>query len=129
MNNIVDSSGWLEYFSGGPFANRYKKPLSELEKLIVPEICIYEVFKVVLREKDESAALQAFALMQQGRIITLNSQISFRAAKISLEHQLPMAASIVFSTGLLFDAVIWTQDKNLKTLPKVKFFGEPSQST
>ena len=46
--NIVDSSGWLEYFSGGLNANNYEQPLSDIDKLIVPAItvrphCLIEV--------------------------------------------------------------------------------------
>ena len=120
--NIVDSSGWLEYFSGGPNADSYEKPLSELETLIVPTICIYEVFKVILREKDEDSALQAIALMLQGKIIELNTEISLNAAKVSIEYKIPMADSIILSTGLLYDSTIWTQDKDFKKLPNVRYF-------
>ena len=122
MMNIVDSSGWLEYFSGGPNADKYEKPLSELDKLIVPTVCIYEVFKVVLREKDENSALQAIALMQQSKVVDLNTEISMHAAKISLEYKIPMADSIILSTGLLYESIIWTQDKDFKNLPNVKYF-------
>ena len=120
--NIVDSSGWLEYFSNGPNADNYEKPLSELDSLIVPTITIYEVFKVVMREKDESAALQAIALMQQGQVIDLNLEISLNAAKLSLEHKMPMADSIILSTSIVYNAVIWTQDVDFQGLPNVRYF-------
>ena len=120
--NIIDSSGWLEYFSEGPNADKYEKPLSELENLIVPTICIYEVFKVVLREKDENSALQAIALMQQGKVVDLNTEISMHATKLSLDYKIPMADSIILSTGLLYESTIWTQDKDFKNLPDVKYF-------
>ena len=64
--NLVDSSGWLEYFSDGQNADSFAKPLQDLNNLIVTTICIYEVFKVVLREQGENDALQAIALMEQG---------------------------------------------------------------
>ena len=59
--NIIDSSGWLEYFSDGPNAKHYLPPLNDLSSLIVPVITIYEVFKVVLRGCSENEALQAVA--------------------------------------------------------------------
>ncbi len=120
--NIIDSSAWLEYLSDGPKADNYEKPLSELDTLIVPTITIYEVFKVVMREKDENTALQAIALMQQGQVVDLNSEIALNAAKLSIEHKIPMADSIILSTGILYDSVIWTQDIDFKGLPNVKYF-------
>lgn len=67
--NVVDSSGWLELFADGPNAEFFAPPLSEPALLIVPAISIYEVFKRVLQQRDESAALEAVALMEQGRVV------------------------------------------------------------
>jgi predicted nucleic acid-binding protein len=74
--NIIDSSGWLEYFADGPNASLFSRPLQKAAELIVPTITIYEVFKAVLRQRDESAALQAVALMQQGSVVDLTAGIS-----------------------------------------------------
>lgn len=82
--NIVDSSGWLEYFADGPNADCFAKPLGNVLELLVPTIILYEVFKVVCRQRGEDSALQATALMQQGRIIELSSSIALLAAKLSL---------------------------------------------
>jgi hypothetical protein len=43
--NIVDSSGWLEYFSGGSNAEYFLSPLEDPSSLIVPTITIYEFLK------------------------------------------------------------------------------------
>ena len=97
--NIVDSSGWLEYFSEGPNAEFFSSPLKDPTHLIVPVITIYEVFKVVLREAGENEALQAIAAMQKGQIKDLTLSIAMNAAKISLQHSLPMADSIILATA------------------------------
>jgi predicted nucleic acid-binding protein len=120
--NLVDSSGWLEYFVDGPNASSFQKPLQDLDNLIVPTICLYEVFKVVLRERGEDDALQIFALMKQGRIIDLTSEIAILAAKISLLHKVPMADSIVFATAQAYNATLWTQDEDFKSIKGVKYF-------
>lgn len=120
--NLVDSSGWLEYFVDGPNASSFQKPLQDLDNLIVPTICLYEVFKVVLRERGEDDALQIFALMKQGRIIDLTSEIAIRAAKISLLHKVPMADSIVLATAQAYNATLWTQDEDFKSIKGVKYF-------
>jgi len=120
--NIVDSSGWLEYFSGGSNSEKFAPPLQDPLSLIVPVITIYEVFKVVLREFGENEALQAVAAMQQGTIIDLTVSVAINASKLSLEYSLPMADSIILSTAQAYECLIWTQDSDFENLPGVKFF-------
>jgi toxin FitB len=119
--NLVDSSGWLEYFSDGPNASSFETALTNPENLIVPTLCLYEVFKVVLRQRGETDALQAAALMSQGNIIELTSEVALQAARISLDYKLPMADSIILATGQACDATIWTQDEDFKDIKGVKF--------
>ena len=120
--NIVDSSAWLEFFSDGPNADQFAQPLSDRDNLLVPSIIIYEVFKVVLRERGENDALQSAALLRQGDIIELTEDISLRAARLSILHKLPMADSIILATARAHDAVIWTQDVHFQGIAKVRFF-------
>jgi predicted nucleic acid-binding protein len=122
--NIVDSSGWLEFFSDGPNAKHFTEPLSDRSSLLVPSIIMYEVFKVVLRECGENDALQTSALLRQGEIVELSEDISLRAARLSIMHKLPMADSIILATARANDAVIWTQDEHFKGLDKVRFFSK-----
>jgi predicted nucleic acid-binding protein len=122
--NLVDSSGWLEYFTDGKNSEIFSKPLNNKEELIVPSITLYEVFKVVLREKDENTALQVTATMQQCKVIELTSEIAIHAAKISHDKKLPMADSIILATGILYNAVIWTQDSDFKNITGVKYFSK-----
>ncbi len=120
--NIIDSSGWLEYFSDGPNAIHYLPPLNDTSTLIVPVITIYEVFKVVLRESAENEALQAVAAMQKGKIIDLNANIAMNASMLSLQHNLPMADSIILATARAYDCVIWTQDSDFQHFEGVNYF-------
>ena len=120
--NIVDSSGWLEFFSDGPGAGHFTVPLSDRDNLLVPSIIIYEVFKVILRERGENDALQASALLRQGVIADLSEDISLRATRLSILHKLPMADSVILATAYANDAVIWTQDEHFNGLEKVRFF-------
>jgi len=120
--NVVDSSGWLEFFVDGPNAAKFAEPLKKADKLLVPSISIYEVFKVVLRECGEHQALQAAAVMQKGKVIDLNPRVAMTAATLSIAHSLPMADSIILATARINDAVIWTQDVDFKGLDSVKYF-------
>jgi len=120
--NIVDSSGWLEYFSGSPNSKHFAVPLGDPSTLIVPVISIYEVFKVVLRESGENKALQAVAAMQEGSVIDLTTNIAMNASKLSLQYNLPMADSIILSTAQTHNCIIWTQDSDFEKIPGVRFF-------
>lgn len=120
--NLVDSSAWLEYFADGPRAAAFEKPLQETDNLIVPTICLYEVFKVVLRERGENESLQAIALMKQGKVVVLTEEIAIKAAKISVDLKLPMEDSIILATAKIHEATIWTLDSDFKNIKGVKFF-------
>jgi toxin FitB len=120
--NIVDSSGWLAYFADEPNAQHFLTPLSDSDSLVVPAITIYEVFKVVLRESGENEALQAVVAMQKGKVVDLNTQLAIAASRLSIEHHLPMADSIILATAQEFKAVIWTQDSDFKNINKLKYF-------
>lgn len=119
--NVVDSSGWLEYFGDGPNAGFFAGPLAKAEELIVPAISVFEVFKRVLQQRDEASALQAAALMQQGRAVALDPALAMAAAKLSFELKLPMADSIILATARQFNAVLWTQDADFENLPGVRY--------
>ena len=119
--NIVDSSGWLEYFASGPNAEFFSEPIEEPSELLVPTISLYEVFKRVLQQRDESKALRAIAFMQSGEIIDLTSTIALHAAKISTELKIPMADSVMLATARESDAVLWTQDSDFEDLKDVRY--------
>lgn len=120
--NMVDSSGWLEYFAGGPNAADFSPPLQDPSSLIVPTISIFEVFKVILREAHENEALQAVAAMQKGNVVELTSSIAMNASKISLRYTLPMADSIILSTARAYNCLLWTQDSDFIDIPGVRYY-------
>ena len=122
--NVVDSSGWLEYFADGPNADFFAPAIENLSELIVPTISIYEVFKRVLQQRDESDALQAVAAMQQGRVVDLDAAIALRAAKVSAMYGLPMADSIMLTTAQMHDAKLWTQDADFEGLEGAQYVGK-----
>ena len=122
--NIVDSSGWLEYFADGPNAPDFAEGLEGSDDLLVPTLSIYEVFKVVLRQRGESEALRAVALMQEGKLIDLTSTIALHAAKLSLELKIPMADSVMLATAREYDAVLWTQDSDFEGTEGVRFIAK-----
>lgn len=119
--NVVDSSGWLEYFANDENADFFAEALADAPALIVPTISIFEVFKRVLAQRDEASALQAAALMQAGKVVPLDDSLAMTAAKISHELKLPMADSIMLATARQFDAVLWTQDADFVGLDGIRY--------
>ena len=119
--NVVDSSGWLEYFADGPNAAFFAPPIEDPAELLVPSVSLYEVFKRVLQQRDETEALKAVALMQQGRIVDLSVALSLSAARISITESLPMADSIILATARMYNAVLWTQDSDFSSIAGVKY--------
>ena len=125
--NVVDSSAWLSYFAGDKNALAFAAAIENLDELLVPSITITEVFKNVLRQRDEESALIAIAHMQQGRVIPLDSELAIDAGHYGVLHKLPLADSIIFATAQKYNATLWTQDTAFKGLPNVKYF--PAKST
>lgn len=119
--NVVDSSGWLEYFADAPNAEFFSAAIENTEELIVPVISLFEVFKRVLQQRGEDSALQASAAMQQGRVVELGAALALEAARLSAALKLPMADSIILSTTRAFSATLWTQDADFHDLADVKY--------
>jgi predicted nucleic acid-binding protein len=119
--NVVDSSGWLEYFADGTNAGFFAAAIEKTRELVVPSITLYEVFKRVHQQRGEEAALQAIAVMLQGRVVDLDSALALGAAKTSLEMKLPMADSIVLTTAKAYNATLWTQDADFKDIKGVRY--------
>jgi predicted nucleic acid-binding protein len=119
--NVVDSSGWLEYFAEGPNASFFAPAIEKTQDLIVPSVSLYEVFKRVLQQRGMNDALQTVALMQQGRVVDLDGAIALAAASLSVELSLPMADSMMLASARAYQATLWTQDADFASIEGVKF--------
>ncbi len=116
--NVVDSSGWLEYFADSERAPLFAPAIENKENLVVPVVCIYEVFKKVFRERGEDDALQIASMMQVGRVVDLEVLLALETAR----HPLPFADSVIYAAAMRHQATLWTQDEHFKYLPSVRFF-------
>ncbi len=123
-NNVVDSSGWLEYFADSKNAHFFAKAIEHTKKLIVPSISISEVFKHVMRLTSEKEAFECVECMLQGNVIDLDIEISLNAAKLGVTNQLPFADSVIYATALAHNAILWTQDADFKGLPSVEYISK-----
>ena len=119
--NVVDSSGWLEYFANGSNADFFSEPIEKTSELLVPTISLYEVFKRVLQQRGEGEALRAVAFMQTGEVIDLTSTIALHAAKLSADLKIPMEDRVMLATSRNFEAILWTQDLDFENIDGVQY--------
>jgi predicted nucleic acid-binding protein len=119
--NVVDSSGWLEYFSGSERAGFFAAAIEDTENLLVPVLCIYEVFKKILLTHGQAEAEFRMADLFKGKVIDLNASIAMSAALLSVKHKLPMADSVILAVAREHLATLWTQNEHFKGLDDVKY--------
>jgi len=119
--NVVDSSGWLEYFADGENADFFTSAIEKTDELIVPAISLFEVFKKMRLQRGEQFAMEAATAMMQGRVIPLDATLALTAAKLSGDLKLPMADSIILATARAFNATLWTQDADFENVEGVKY--------
>ena len=119
--NVVDSSGWLEFFADGTNVNVFRVPIRNTSELIVPAISIYEVYKRLLQQTDKDNALRAASLMKMGKVVELNASLAIDAAEISYDLKIPMADSIILATARQYNATLWTQDSDFQGIEGVRY--------
>ena len=133
--NVVDSSGWLEYFADGRNADFFAPAITDEPRLVVPTICMFEVFKRLSLQRGKEQALRAMGMLYRGQLAPLSDEIALQAALLSLEHKLPLADSVILATARLHQATLWTQDastkrpwargEHFKDLPGVEYIEKP----
>ena len=119
--NLVDSSGWLEYFAEGRNAGFFAPAIENTKLLVVSVVNCFEVFKRIAAQRDENSAMQAVVAMQEGTVVDLSLDLAITAAKLALDMKLPMADSIILATARLHRATVWTQDSDFAKLAGVKY--------
>ena len=119
--NVVDSSGWLEFFDQGANGAFFEPAIVDLSQLLVPTVVLLEVHRRLLRESDEERVLDAMVAMRQGRAVSLDEDLAAEAAVLGVRHRLPLADSIVYAVGRRFGATVWTQDSDFEGLEGVEY--------
>jgi predicted nucleic acid-binding protein len=119
--NVVDSSGWIEYLSGGSNAAFFRKPIESIEPLVVPSLSLFEVYRHMLRHVGREEALNVVAAMRSGTVVDLDDRLALEAAELSVETKLALADSIILATARAHDAELWTQDSDFEGLAGVRY--------
>lgn len=121
---ILDSSAWLEYFAGTENGDIFAEYAEDFDNLIVPVICLYEVYKRILIQRDELSAQIATDFMKNGKVVDINSEVSITAAQLSFKLKLPLADSLIYATGKIYKSKIVTQDVDFKELENIDYYGK-----
>ncbi len=124
--NVVDSSAWLEWFTDGADADSFAAVIEDTDFLVVPSVCILEVFRFIRRERGEDAALEAVSLMQRGSVVDLDATLAMDSAEIGLTEGLAMADAIIYATTRLVEGTLWTQDAHFRDKAHVRYFARKS---
>ena len=119
--NVIDSSGWLEYFTDGANADAFKPLMKDEASLIIPTVCLYEVFKITLARAGEDEAVRVAGLMSFGQIVDFDREVALVAVPISAQYKLAMADSVIYAIAQMHNATLWTQDAHFKNLPGVQY--------
>jgi predicted nucleic acid-binding protein len=119
VNVLIDSFGWIEYFSDGSLADKFGKYIEKAnrDEYFTPAIVIYEVYKQIKKGLSEEKALEVYAYISAyTKVVPVDEKIALEAAELSLEHNLHMADSFIAATAKVFDAKIITGDLHFKSL-------------
>ena len=123
--NVVDSSGWIEFFLAGPNGPIFKPVIEQRNQLLVPVIALYEVHKILSRKMPADVVASCLNVMRLGRVLELTDRRAIAAADVALRHRLALADAVMYAMALEHKATFWTQDVDYLGLPSVNFFPKP----
>ena len=126
--NMVDSSGWIEFFQAGTNGLVFKPVIELRDQLLVPTIALFEVHKVLSRSLPSDLVDRCLAVMRLGRVLDLTDQRAIAASKVSREHRLALADAAMYSMAQEHRASFWTQDIDYQDLPDVRYFSKPARA-
>lgn len=118
---VVDSSGWVEFFTDGPLADRYALKLRNIASVVMPVIVLYEVYKRLKRDVSEDEAVVAVAAMQRAQLVPVTGELALTAADLSLEYGLAMADALILATARMYRAELVTSDRDFRDVPGVTY--------
>ena len=120
--NLVDSSGWIEFFHAGGNGPVFKPVIEDRNALLVPTIALFEVHKVLNRRLPYELVERCLNVMRLGRVLDFTDARAIAASQIAARHQLAMADAAMYSMAQEFGATFWTQDADYQGLVGVNYF-------
>ena len=123
--NVVDSSGWIEYFIDSPAAENFAAAIEQTAQLIVPALAFYEVHRFMSRNATPLLRETCLGVMRRGTTIDLTAARAIAASEAAQQHGLAMADAVMYSIAREFKATFWTQDVDYEGLPDVRYSAKP----
>ena len=122
MNILIDSSMWIEFFSGGAKAKMVEKYFKPSHKIILPSIVSYEVYKKIKSFSGEQVAVLLLAQMERlsETAVSIDQPLAIQAADISLQYKIPMADALIYSAAVVSDSTIITMDAHFNDMPRAE---------
>jgi len=125
--NLVDSSGWIEFFQAGSNGPFFKPVIEHRDQLLVPTLALFEVHHVLSRKLSADLVERCLDVMRLGRVLELTDKRAVAASKVSRAHHLPLAGGAMYSMAQEFGATFWTQDADYDGLCGVRYFAKPGR--
>jgi uncharacterized protein with PIN domain len=123
--NVVDSSGWIEYFIDTAQADNFAAAIEQTALLIVPALSFFEVHRFLSRHTDPARRAECLDVMRRGTVVDLTAARAAAASEAAQQHRLAMADAIMYSIACEFSATFWTQDIDYQGLPGVNYYPKP----
>lgn len=123
--NVVDSSGWIEYFQDTSRADLFAAAIEDRDRLLVPTISLFEVHRVLSRALPVELVETCLDVMRRGRVLDLTDRRAIAASEAATRHRLALADAAMYSMALEHGATLWTQDVDYQGLPGVSYSAKP----
>jgi len=122
--NVVDTSGWIEFFKAGSNGPVFKPVIEDHHRLLVPTIALYEVHKILSRALPPALVAQSLDVMRRGRVVDFTDARAIAASEFALRFKLAMADAAMYSVAQEFGATFWTQDVDYQGLAGVQYWAK-----
>ena len=119
--NVVDSSGWIEYFIDTVNADNFAQAIEKSALLIVPALSFFEVHRYLSKNTSAAQRDRCLDVMRRGSVVELTTVRAIAASDMALLHKLAMADAVMYSIAREFNATFWTQDVDYQDLPGVSY--------
>lgn len=126
---VVDSCGWLSYFTDDVNADFFAKAIEDPKQVLVPGVVVYEVCRRLSHLYGTEGEAQGFAFMSLARLAPGDWMLFRQAARAAAEHRLALADAIIWQTAQAHGAALYTQDADLQGLPGVVYRPKPSSTS
>jgi len=124
--NVVDSCGWLSYFTQDGNADFFAPVIEDCPHLLVPGIVVYEVCKRLHHLYGAEKHDLGLRYLKKGRFATMDLDVFVKAAFAAKQYQLHMADALIWQTAQIHQATLYTQDAAFVGMPGVVYQAKPA---